>query len=98
MDSLTLILTLCTVMWYIIDNLKENIWGKSVYSNLITIGVSALGSFILCFGYKLDLIQALGVVAEPGAIGYFITALSMMGGSALVSEIVEKLRAKSLLC
>lgn len=97
MDSLTLIITLSTVMWYLIDNLKENIWGKSTYSNLITIGASALGSFILSFGYKLDLIHALGIVPESGIIGYFITALSMMGGSALVSEVVEKLRNKNLI-
>lgn len=94
MDSLTLIITLCTVMWYIIDNLKENFWGKSAYSNLITISASALGSLGLCFGYKLDLIYALGIVSESGIMGYIITALSMMGGSALVSEIVEMFRKK----
>lgn len=94
MDSLTLIMILCTVMWYVIDNLKDNIWGGLVYSNYITIGVSAIGSFALSFGYSLDLLNALGLVPQVSPLGQVITALTMMGGSALVSEIVEKLRAK----
>lgn len=92
MDSLTLILAMSTIMWYLIDNLKENIWGNFEYSNYITIAVSAVGSFVLCFSYHLDLIYALGLVAELSVLGQVITALVMMGGSALVSEIVEMFR------
>lgn len=94
MNNLTLIMVLCTVMWYLIDNLKDNIWGGLAYSNYITIGVSAIGSFALSFGYKLDLLNALGLVPQISPLGQIITALAMMGGSALVSEIVEKLRSK----
>ena len=94
MDSLTLIVVLCTVMWYVIDNLKDNIWGGLAYSNYITIGASAIGSFALSFGYSLDLLNALGLVPQVSPLGQIITALTMMGGSALVSEVVEKLRAK----
>jgi len=94
MDSLTLILVMCTVMWYVIDNLKDNIWGGLAYSNYITIGVSAVGSFALSFGYSLDLLNALGLVPQVSPLGQIITALAMMGGSALVSEVVEKLRVK----
>lgn len=95
MDSLTLILVLCSGMWYVIDNLKENIWGGLAYSNYITIAVAAIASFALSFGYNLDLIFALGLAAEAGVLGHCITALVMMGGSALVSEIVEMFRAKN---
>ena len=94
MDSLTLIMVLCTVMWYIIDNLKEAIWGGLAYSSYITIGISAVGSFVLSFGYGLDLLNALGLVPHISPLGEIITAFAMMGGSALVSEIVEKLRSK----
>ena len=94
MDSLTLILVMCTVMWYLIDNLKENIWGDLAYSRYITIAVSAIGSFVLSFGYNLDLFNALGLMPETSVLGQVITALSMMGGSALVSEIVEMFRNK----
>jgi len=94
MDSLTLIMVLCTVMWYVIDNLKDNIWGGLSYSNYITIGASAISSFALSFGYSLDLLNALGLVPQVSPLGQVITALTMMGGSALVSEVVDKLRAK----
>jgi hypothetical protein len=92
MDSLTLIMSMCTVMWYLIDNLKENIWGHLTYSNYITIAVSAVGSLVLSFSYDLDLMNALGIMTNVSVMGQFLTALAMMGGSAMVSEIVEKFR------
>lgn len=92
MDSLTLIMSMCTVMWYLIDNLKENIWGHLAYSNYITIAVSAVGSLVLSFSYDLDLMNALGIMTNVSVMGQFLTALAMMGGSAMVSEIVEKFR------
>jgi preprotein translocase subunit SecY len=94
MDSLTLIISMCTVMWYLIDNLKENIWGGLPYSRYITIAVAAVSSLAISFGFHLDLINALGLVAEITVIGQVITALTMMGGSALVSEVIEMFRRK----
>jgi hypothetical protein len=94
MDSLTLILILNTIMWYVIDNLKTNIWGGLSYSRYITIAVAAIASFSLTFGYGLDLVQALSVVSDVTTLGKTITALAMMGGSAVISEIVETLRGQ----
>lgn len=94
MDSLTLIVSMCAIMWYLIDNLKENIWGGLPYSRYITIAVAAVGSLAISFGLHLDLVNALGLVAEVTVVGQVITALSMMGGSALVSEIIEMFRRK----
>lgn len=94
MNQLTLILVLSTIMWYIIDNLKENIWGGLSYSRHITILVAAIVGFVLAFGYGLDLIYALEIVETATTIGQIVTALVMMGGSALVSEIVEMFRNK----
>lgn len=94
MNQLTLILVLSTIMWYVIDNLKENIWGGLSYSRYITITVAAVIGFVLAFGYGLDLIYALEIVETATTIGQIVTALVMMGGSALVSEIVEVFRNK----
>lgn len=94
MNSLTLIMAACTLMWYIVDNLKANIWSGSVNSRYYTIGAAAICAFALAFGYELDLVCALGFVANPSALGHCATALMMMGGSALVSEFVEMFRAK----
>ena len=94
MSMIAIILALASMMWYIIDNLKDKIWAGKPYSSYITIAVSALGSFALVFGYGLDIIHALGFVQNVTVIGEVITALAMMAGSAVVSEIVELFRAK----
>lgn len=96
MSSLALILMLNIILWYVIDNLKENIWGGTKYSNYITIAVSALGSFAIIFGYNLDIISALGIVENSTIIGKILTALVMMGGSAAVSELIELFRAQKI--
>ena len=94
MSMIAIILALASMMWYIIDNLKDKIWAGKPYSSYITIAVSALGSFALVFGYGLDIVHALGFVPNVTVIGEVITALAMMAGSAVVSEIVELFRAK----
>lgn len=94
MDSLTFIFTMCSVMWYLIDNLKENFWAGLPHSNYITIAVSAVTSLLFAFGYKLDLVYALDLVGQMTVLGKVITALTMMGGSALVSEVIEMFRKK----
>lgn len=92
MTQISLILILNTIMWYVIDNLKENIWGGKSFSRYITIVVSGLGSFALAFGYGLDLIAGLEIVNAVSPLGQTITALAMMGGSAVISEIIEMFR------
>ena len=94
MSMIAIILALASMMWYIIDNLKDKLWAGKPYSSYITIAVSALGSFALVFGYGLDIIHALGFVENVTVIGEVITAFAMMAGSAVVSEIVELFRAK----
>jgi hypothetical protein len=93
MSMITIILALSAIMWYVIDNLKEKIWGGKKYSSYITIAVSAVCSFSLALGYGLDIIHALGFVESISILGEIITALAMMSGSAVVSEIVELFRA-----
>ena len=94
MSMITIILALSAIMWYVIDNLKEKIWGGKTYSSYITISVSAVAAFALAFGYGLDVIYALSFAESITVLGKVITALAMMSGSAVVSEIVELFRAK----
>ena len=96
MSQIALILILNTIMWYVIDNLKENIWGGKSYSRYITIAVSAVASIAISFGYKLDLVYALSIVENISLLGQAITALAMMGGSAVISEIIEMFRNKTI--
>ena len=92
MSTITLIIALATMMWFVIDNLKEKIWAGKSYSSYITIAVSALLSFSLAFAYSLDIIFALGLAESVTVVGKIITALAMMSGSAVVSEIIERFR------
>lgn len=94
MTMIAVIIALSAILWYVIDNLKDKIWGGTKYSSYITIAVAALGAFALVFGYGLDIIFALNIVDHVTVIGEIITALAMMSGSAVVSEIVELFRAK----
>lgn len=95
MNSILLILALCTVMWYVIDNLKKNLWAGLPYSRLITIGIAAAGAFAIAFVYNLDLLNALAIVDNVTVLGKIITALAMMSGSAVVSELVDMFREKN---
>lgn len=92
MDMLMIILALATILWYVVDNLKDKLWAGTSYSSYITIAVAAIGSFALVFGYGLDLICALGIVDHVTVIGEIVTALAMLSGSAVISEIVELFR------
>ena len=94
MSMITIIVALAAIMWYVIDNLKEKIWGGKAYSSYITIAVSAAAAFALAFGYGLDIIFALGFAEGVTIVGKVITGLAMMSGSAVVSELVELFRAK----
>jgi hypothetical protein len=94
MSMITIILALSAIMWYVIDNLKEKIWGGKEYSSYVTIAVSAIAAFALSFGYGLDIIYALSFSDVVTVLGKVITALAMMSGSAVVSELVELFRAK----
>ena len=92
MDMIMIILALAGIMWYVIDNLKKKLWAGTKYSSYITIAVAALGAAAIVFGYNLDIIYALGIVGNVTIVGKIITALAMMSGSAVISEIVDLFR------
>lgn len=92
MDMIMIIIALSAILWYVIDNLKDKLWAGTKYSSLITIAIAAVGSVALVFGYGLDIIYALGIVDHVSVVGEVVTALAMMSGSAVISEIVELFR------
>ena len=95
MDLITIILGLCTAMWFIIDRFKELFgWGNLKYGAYITIALSALMAFTLAFTFDLDIVYAVGWWKQITTMGIVMTALSMMGGSSLVSKIAGLITAK----
>lgn len=87
MEMMQVIIMLSIVMWYIIDRFKP-MWEGVKYGKYITIAVSALFAFALSFTYHLDLLVALGAIEQAGVLGTIITALTLMGGSSAVSELI----------
>ncbi len=91
MEMLQIIIVGSIVMWYIIDRFKP-LWAEKTWGKYITIALSALFAFALSFGYKLDIMAALGVVPDTGPLGTVLTALTLMGGSSAVSELIKRIK------
>lgn len=89
MNSLSLILVLSTVMWYIIERAKQEIWANLSFGRWLTIGSALILGFGLTFAFNLDLIYALGFVNDITLAGKILTSLILMSGSSAVSEIIE---------
>ncbi len=91
MEMLQIIIVVSIIMWYIIDRFKP-LWEGRKYGKYATIALSALFAFSLSFGYRLDIMAALGVMPNAGTLGTVLTALTLMGGSSAVSELIKRIK------
>lgn len=91
MKMLELIIAVSVIMWYIIDRFKP-LWGSLAYGKYVTIAVSAVFAFAMCFGYHLDLMAALGIVPQASILGTILTGLTLMGGSSAVAELIARIK------
>lgn len=89
MDTLVLIVALSTIIWYLINRAKEELWSNLSFGKWITIAVAAILSFTVVFAFNLDLIFALNLTPEISLVGKILTGLVLMSGSSAVSEIME---------
>lgn len=92
MEMITLILALSSVMWYIIERGKTEIWGNFSFSKWVTIGVAAIAGFGLTFAFGLDIIYACYFTDTVTVAGQIITAFALMAGSSAVSEIIDRIK------
>ena len=70
---------------------------QTMTSRAILCVIAAVFAFALAFGYRLDLMNALGVApvgstAGNSILGTVLTALTLMGGSSAVSELIAKIK------
>lgn len=93
MEMLTLILTMSTVLWYVIDRVKT-LWSDLSFGKYITMLVAAAGSFALAFSFQLDLVYALELVETVTPAGEVLTALVLMSGSSAVSEVITRVKGE----
>lgn len=89
MEVLTLIVALSTVMWYVINRFRSEIWGEWACCKWLTIAVAAIAGFGLSFAYELDVIYALGLTEVASFAGKLITGFVLMSGSSAVAEIIK---------
>lgn len=91
MSSIALILALSAIIWYVIDRFKP-IWSEKSWGKYATTTVAgALGAAVV-FGYNLDLVFSMGIVAEISIVGKLITVLAFMCGSSAISEIIARIK------
>lgn len=91
MNSLTLILTLSAIIWYVVDRLKPT-WIGHAWSKYVTTAVAGALGAAAVFGYGLDLICAIGIAPNVSLIGQIVTVLALMCGSSAISEIIAKIK------
>lgn len=92
MGSFALIIAISTTMWYIIDRFKP-LWESLKFGKYITIAISAAFAFCATFGFGLDMVHALELVATESILGKVFTAFVLMSGSSAINEIVEQIKA-----
>lgn len=93
MNSITLIMALSAIIWYILDRVKplwsDKSWGKYI----TTLSAGVLGAAVV-FGYGLDVVCAMGMATEMTVVGQVITVLALMCGSSAISEIITRIKVE----
>lgn len=92
MSSIALILALSAIIWYVIDRFKP-IWSEKSWGKYVTTAVAGVLGAAVVFGYNLDLVFSMGIVAEITIVGKLITVLAFMCGSSAISEIIARIKA-----
>ena len=91
MSSIALILALSAIIWYVIDRVKA-VWADVPYGKYITTAMAGVLGAAVVFGYNLDLVHAIGIVANISIVGQIITVLALMCGSSAISEIIARIK------
>lgn len=92
MDILALIIALSSVMWYVIQRGKDEIWGRLSFGKWITIAISAIAGFGLTFAFELDILFACGLIESVSIAGQIVTGFVLMSDSSAVAEIIERIK------
>ena len=91
---LGLLMAISIIEWYVIDNLKERIWGSWSFGQYVTIAVSLIASFALSFAFGLDILVAVGLLETSSPAGIVLTAFALSSGSSAIAELIENIGGK----
>jgi hypothetical protein len=87
MDTLTYVLTLSTVMWYVIDRVKK-LWADLSWGRWITVALAIIAGMGISFGLNIDVLFSLGVLETAGVVGKIVTGLALASGASGISELI----------
>ena len=93
MNSITLIMALSAVIWYVIDRVKV-LWTDKSWGKYCTTGMAGLLGAAVVFGYNLDVVCAMGMASEMTIVGQALTVLALMCGSSAISEIITRIKVE----
>lgn len=93
MNSITLIMALSAIIWYVIDRTKP-MWSEKSWGKYLTTAIAGVLGAAVVFGYGLDIVCAMGMAAEVSIVGQIITVLSLMCGSSAISEIITRIKVE----
>lgn len=93
MNSITLIMALSAIIWYVIDRTKP-MWSEKSWGKYLTTAIAGILGAAVVFGYNLDIVCAMGMASEVSIIGQVITVLSLMCGSSAISEIITRIKVE----
>ena len=87
---MTEILSFSLIIWILIDRFK-GMWSGSKYKSYITSAIALLMGGAVAVFYQLDIVVALGLSESVSPLGIILTALSLMGGSSCIAEIMQRI-------
>lgn len=89
MNMLALLLAISAIEWYVIENLKANIWGSFSWGHYVTVVISLVASFALAFSLGLDILVAVGLMEAVSKAGMILTGFVLSSGSSAIAELLE---------
>mgnify|MGYP006979127016 CR=1 FL=1 len=93
MDILATIVAVSSVIWYVVDRIKQSYEGLS-WGRWLTLGISAILSIASVFCFNLDVMAGLQITEANSIMGQILTVLVLMSGSSGVSEIIQRVRGE----
>lgn len=95
MSALATIMALSIILWIFLDRVKK-LWANVSWGGWITTIIAAGCGLAISFGYNLDLLVALDVIAEASIGGTIFAGLAIAGGSSIINEIINRISGKDV--
>lgn len=83
------------ILWIFLDRAKK-LWEEIGWGKWLTTGLAATAGMLLAFGYRLDLLQVVGLTDALTFGGQLFAGLAVAAGSSCIHELLEKTQKEGL--